>query len=41
MKKVNNGDELAKEMGLKPEVLKKTCECFINSSLVYLLTHDI
>ena len=26
MKKFNSGEELAKEMGIKPEVLKKTCE---------------
>lgn len=25
MKRFENGEELAKEMGIKPEVLKKTC----------------
>jgi hypothetical protein len=27
MKRFNNGNELAKEIGVSPEVLKKTCEC--------------
>ena len=34
MKKFNSGEELAKEMGVKPEVLKKTC-------VSYLLFNDI
>lgn len=33
MKRFDSGDALAKEMGLKPEVLKKTC----TSSLSHLL----
>lgn len=29
MKKLNNGEELAKEIGCSPETLKKTCESTI------------
>ena len=28
MKRFSSGDELAKEIGVKPEVLKKTCESY-------------
>lgn len=32
MKRFNNGNELAKEIGVSPEVLKKTCECACHQS---------
>jgi SUMO ligase MMS21 Smc5/6 complex component len=36
MKRFNNGEELAKEIGVKPEVLKKTCPSESSILAMYL-----
>lgn len=40
MKRFNSGDELAKEIGVKPDVLKKTCESPALSLAVQLNEHS-